>query len=758
MPVDTQPLVVAGLPIVLCGPIVRRLTRRSVTVWMALSDGSDVTLAVTDAGTGAAMGTVTASPTRVGQALWLSMLTIDLAAPATFAAGTLYDYALTSPGWPAGRAPDWVGQGFTIGRPLPSFLGMPDQIGALNFAHASCRKPHGGGADGLALLARRHTRPAGPRLHQLLLTGDQIYSDDVAAPLMPRVRRVAQDLIGDREVGALAPTGRISDRKDASLAIGLTSSAASNHLWGYAEFCAMYLLGWSETLWPAAPPTFAELNPAVDFLAGSEVPEERWTAQRDQLIGFRRDLADVRRLLANTPTLMVFDDHEVTDDWNLDRPWCEAIYADAAGKQVVANGLLAYTLFQHWGNVPTRFAQGGTPERAVLDRVTAVAGGAQSPVNAALETALGLPAVPFAAGPVDFRPANAGGAIRFDVTVGTDDGLPCRIVLLDERTMRGFPTESGPCQRVSTQGLAAMLPDLPAGRPGVPTLIVCAAPALGFHFIEHILQKAGALVAGGDGPAEFDLESWTGHRPALEALLARLTTYDPVVFLSGDIHYGFNKRLQLSLPGGNVNGAQLTASSAKNVDTLTIALHVFGELLMRLNVVRTRRFDRYDALSQAQRQAFLRPPPPPAVLPWDDVVDIALGRMARRAAEVPAVFSREVAQAYGLANPQANYAIRHQDDEEPFPNAQTLQDVVALPRGGWDPDRSVQIVRALQQVDLHRIGRVFIGLPQAGVVTFRAVPTLEVVHELLIPVGDDPAMPPGETSVTVETSLVAGMV
>lgn len=756
MPVDTQPLSVAGLPIVLCGPIVRRLTRVSVTVWTALSDGSDVTLTVTDAGTGAVMGAVTASPTRVGRALWLSVLTIDLAEPAAFAAGTLYDYALTSPVWPAGRAPDWAGQGFTIGRPLPGFMGMPDQIGALNIAHASCRKPHGAGADGLALLARRHTQPAGPRLHQLLLTGDQIYADDVAAPLMPRVRRVAQDLIGDREAGALVPTGRISDRTDASLAIGLTSTAASSHLWGYAEFCAMYLLGWSETLWPAAPPTFAELDPAVDFLAGAEVPEDRWTGQRDELIGFRRDLSDVRRLLANTPTLMIFDDHEVTDDWNLDRPWCETIYANAAGKRVLANGLLAYTLFQHWGNVPDRFSQGGTPERAVLDRIAAVAGGAQSPVDAALETALGLPAIPFPAPPVDFRPANAAGGIRFDFTLGPDDGLPCRIALLDERTMRGFPTEAGPAQRISTPGLAAMLPDLPAGGPAVPTLIVCAAPVFGFHFIEHVLQKASALVAGGDGSAEFDLESWTGYRPALEALLARLTTYDPVVFLSGDVHYGFNKRLQLSLPGGDVNGAQLTASSAKNADTLTVALHVFGELLMRLNVVRTRRFERYDALSQAERQGFLAPPLG-AVLPWDDVVDIALGRMARRAAEVPAVFSHEVAQAYGLANPQASYAIRHQDDEESFPNAQILQDVVALPRGGWDPDRSVEIVRALQQVDLHRIGRIFMGLPQAGVVTFRAAPTLEVVHELLMSVGDDPALAPGETSVTIETSLVAGM-
>jgi hypothetical protein len=763
MPVDTQPLDPAQLPVLLCGPIVRRLTRRSVTVWAALSSGSDVTLTVTDAAAGAAVGAVTATPTRVGQALWMSVLTLELAEPAAFLPGALYDYALTSPGWAVARAPVWDADGLTIGtgagaRPLPSFLGLPDGLDAFAIAHASCRKPHGGGSDALALLARRFTQPAGPRLHHLLLTGDQIYADDVAAPLMPRVRRVAQDLVGDREIGPLVPSNRIADRQDASAAIGLTSSAASNHLWGYAEFAAMYLLAWSDALWPNVLPRFTDIVPAADFLAGAEVGEQTWTEQRDALIAFRRDLADVKRLLANTPALMIFDDHDVTDDWNLDRPWSETIYANAAGRRVLANGLLAYTLFQHWGNAPDRFAQAGSPERTIRDAVAAVAADGQSPVTPAVETALGLPAVPFAAGPVDFRLADDPAAIRYDVTLAPADGLPCRIVLLDERTMRGFPTDTGPCQRVSTAGLAEMLPPLAAGAPDVPTVIVAAAPVLGFHFIEHILQKAAAFVAGAEGPAEFDLESWTAYRPALEALFDRLGPYDPVVFLSGDVHYGFNKRLRLTLPVGPVRGAQLTASSAKNADALTMAVHVYGDLLMRLNVVRSRRFERYEALTQAQRQAFVNPPPAPAVLPWDDVVDIALGRMARRAAEEPAVFSHEVAQAYGLANPQVDYEIRHQDHEEPFPAAQLLQDVVALPRGGWDADRSVRVVRALQQVDLHRIGRVFMGLPQAGIVRFRTAPDLEVVHELLMPVGGDATQVSGETSVTVATPLVAGVI
>ncbi len=754
MPLDSTPLDPNLLPVVVCGPIIRRLTRTSVSVWVALSRGSDVTLDVTQAGN--AIGSSTETPVRVGVRLWLSVLTVTLNGAQQFQAGTLYNYDLSSPQWPAARTPDWQADGYTIEGTLPSFIGLPNALDTLRIVHASCRKPHGGGADGLALAARDFTAPGGSRIHQLLLTGDQIYSDDVASPLMPRVRRVAHDLIGDRDQNALAPTGRVGDRQSASEAIGLTSSAAANHLWGFSEFAAMYLLAWSDELWPTAPPTFSQVDPAVDFLNGFEVPEASWNKQRNAVIGFQRDLSDVKKLLANAPTLMVFDDHEVTDDWNLDRPWCENIYANSDGKRVLANGLLAYTLFQHWGNVPQMFRQNGSPERAILTAVASVATTLNSPVTAAVESRLGFPSLPFVPGPVVMRDANNNAAIRFDFTIEPADGLPCRLIFLDERTMRSFPTETGPCQRVSTQGLGAMMPGVIAGAPQVPTLVVAAAPVFGFHFLEHVLQKAGVLLAGDDGPTEFDLESWTAHRPALEALLDRISTYDPIVFLSGDVHYGFNKRFTFTdINGNTISGAQLTASSAKNADTKTMALHTFGAFMMGLNIVRTRQFDRYQNLTAAQRSLMLQPPPVGSILPWDDTVDIALGRVARRSAEQPAVFSHEMAQAYNLPAADVTYTVRHQDDVTLMDGLPELLNVINQRRTGqWNVDDSLQIVRVLQRVDLLQIGRVFMGLPQAGVIQFPAGPEMAVSHRLLMPVGDDPVALPDQTSVTVVTPLV----
>ena len=49
---------------------------------------------------------------------------------------------------------------------------------------------------------------------------------------------------------------------------------------------------------------------------------------------------------------MIFDDHDVTDDWNLTREWREAVATSPTGRRLVANALAAYWLFQGWGNDP----------------------------------------------------------------------------------------------------------------------------------------------------------------------------------------------------------------------------------------------------------------------------------------------------------------------------------------------------------------------------------------------------------------------
>ena len=51
---------------------------------------------------------------------------------------------------------------------------------------------------------------------------------------------------------------------------------------------------------------------------------------------------------------MLLDDHEITDDWNLDADWAQATRNPTA-RRVISNGLAAYWAFQAWGNDPSQF-------------------------------------------------------------------------------------------------------------------------------------------------------------------------------------------------------------------------------------------------------------------------------------------------------------------------------------------------------------------------------------------------------------------
>ena len=70
---------------------------------------------------------------------------------------------------------------------------------------------------------------------------------------------------------------------------------------------------------------------------------------------FARTLPRVRRALANIATYMIFDDHDVTDDWNLHRRWHEHVHGRPLGRRLVQNALAAYAVFQGWGNEPGQF-------------------------------------------------------------------------------------------------------------------------------------------------------------------------------------------------------------------------------------------------------------------------------------------------------------------------------------------------------------------------------------------------------------------
>ena len=59
----------------------------------------------------------------------------------------------------------------------------------------------------------------------------------------------------------------------------------------------------------------------------------------------------VRWLLANVGTAMLFDDHDVHDDWNISIDWLEEMRSQPWWHDRITGALVAYWVYQHLGNL-----------------------------------------------------------------------------------------------------------------------------------------------------------------------------------------------------------------------------------------------------------------------------------------------------------------------------------------------------------------------------------------------------------------------
>ncbi|MFF0053335.1 alkaline phosphatase D family protein [Streptomyces microflavus] len=60
---------------------------------------------------------------------------------------------------------------------------------------------------------------------------------------------------------------------------------------------------------------------------------------------------EVRWLLSTVPSCMIFDDHDVIDDWNTSAAWQRDIRATPWWHERIVSGLMSYWVYQHLGNL-----------------------------------------------------------------------------------------------------------------------------------------------------------------------------------------------------------------------------------------------------------------------------------------------------------------------------------------------------------------------------------------------------------------------
>lgn len=536
------------MPQVIAGPIVRKVTSTECHIWVVTSNADSPTLNLS-ANEVVVSGNCQRETIRVGKYAFIHLLSFTSSEPFKDTARIGYSLSFSDDAQQASWENEQRGLLYDGQSSLCfHYTETPETI-----LHGSCRKPHFHSDDALAqvdVLHKNAFKKQNDFPDLLLMTGDQIYADDVAGPMLKAIHSVI-DRLGlyheALEGAVVTNTNELATHEHgyyereqllpqiatntvlSSIFFGakkkpvFTSVNAQNHLIGSAEIIAMYLLVWSDTLW-------ADINIDKDGIPPKY--HAIFDKEHEALNGFVKQLPQVRRALAHIPTYMIFDDHDVTDDWNLTRGWEQEVYGNPLSKRMIGNALIGYLLCQGWGNAPKKVAP-------LIAKVQESMG--ESGLNSHDEIIDDL---------LDFDQWH----YRLDTTPP--------IEVLDTRTQR-WRSESNmnkPSGLMDWEALCDFQHSI-IGKESV--IVVSAAPIYGVKVIEAI-QKVFTFF----GKAlTVDAENWMAHKGTANVILNIFRHYKTppdFIILSGDVHYSFVYDVRLRFRRNSPHITQFTCSGLKN--------------------------------------------------------------------------------------------------------------------------------------------------------------------------------------------------
>ncbi|GGS20475.1 alkaline phosphatase D family protein [Streptomyces griseoviridis] len=272
---------------------------------------------------------------------------------------------------------------------------------------------------------------------------------------------------------------------------------------------------------------------------------------------------EVRWLLSTVPSCMIFDDHDVIDDWNTSAAWLADMRATGWWRERLLSGLMSYWVHQHLGNL--------APAELAAD-----------PVYAAVRDAAdGTDTLRAFAAEADVRPDSVRWSYRRDFG-------RVRLLMVDSRAARVLQEER---RSMLDPGEAAWLRTQTLEDRGSydHLLIGTSLPWLLPHLI-HDVEGWNAALCRGERGARWarlgekvrraaDLEHWAAFPSSFEALADLIAEAGTgpgapatVCVLSGDVHHAYVA--EPSWPGGapDAHVVQLTCSPVHNSVPLSIRL------------------------------------------------------------------------------------------------------------------------------------------------------------------------------------------
>jgi hypothetical protein len=276
---------------------------------------------------------------------------------------------------------------------------------------------------------------------------------------------------------------------------------------------------------------------------------------------FRKATRGMRTILANVPTYMLFDDHDVTDDWNLDLRWTANL--TPLGKSVVGSAMAVYATFQNWGNRKDSNLDPAVEliEKFYSQRAAGVrpARGEKFAPSEILRDLLNMP-------------------WSFSIMSSP------RVVFLDTRTKREMATISKifsigadfvpAIREVRSNTILAgdsAIANLSALSSGAKSALIIATPTPVFsHFYVESLKSLLVSLEGAFLPEEAyrrDVEDWQANPESLFRFIDALAALglDKFLVLSGDVHYSFQTRATVTIGGKRkLELLQLCSSAMSN--------------------------------------------------------------------------------------------------------------------------------------------------------------------------------------------------
>ncbi len=247
----------------------------------------------------------------------------------------------------------------------------------------------------------------------------------------------------------------------------------------------------------------------------------------------------VRWLLSTVPTLMIFDDHDIRDDWNTSYAWRRQMAAQPWWHRRIVSGLGAYWIYQHLGNLD--------PAERRAD-----------PVYAAIRAA-GKDAVHDGGKIVDEFAARSDGSPEAARWSYAQDFGRTRLIALDSR-----------CGRVLERDRRAMLDEPDRDwfdercTGGVDHLLIVSSLPYLLPAAIHDAEAWDEAICSGAWGRRFarlgerlrqglDLEHWAAFQRSFREVAASLletvrgergTAPASVTILSGDVHYSYLARVR----------------------------------------------------------------------------------------------------------------------------------------------------------------------------------------------------------------------